>query len=137
MKHLFIIVILTIVAFQVSAQSKSDIITKGIEVRKYYEQDIEDGDKELYIFKEEYFNHQGEVIEIKTYKNSGKELDEWFKYKYDDNANLIEEIELDEKGEQIERMVSIYKNNLKVEKLYYDHKDRLRQRRTYEYEYRK
>lgn len=137
MKHLIIIAILSIAVFQVSAQGKTDIITKGIEIRKYYEQDIEDGDKELYIFKEEHFNHQGEIIEIKTYKNRGKEVDDWFKYKYDDNANLIEEIKLDEKGEQIERMVSIYKNNLKVEKLYYDNKDRLRQRRTYEYEYRK
>lgn len=137
MKYLLFIAFLGIAACHVSAQGKTEIITKGIEARKYYEQDIENGDKELYIFKEEYFNHQGEIIEIKTYKNRGKEIDEWFKYKYDEDANLVEEIELDAKGEQKERMVSIYKNGLKVEKLYYDEKDRLRQKRTYEYEYRK
>ncbi|MBN1768145.1 MAG: hypothetical protein JXR50_07265 [Prolixibacteraceae bacterium] len=137
MKYLLFIAFFSLAACHVSAQGKTEIITKGIEARKYYEQDIENGDKERYIFKEEYFNHQGEIIEIKTYKNRGKEIDEWFKYKYDEDANLVEEIELDAKGEQKERMVSIYKNGLKVEKLYYDEKDRLRQKRTYEYEYRK
>ncbi|MCF8362732.1 MAG: hypothetical protein K9G70_08945 [Prolixibacteraceae bacterium] len=119
------------------AQSKTEIIQKGIEVRRYYEQDIENGEKELTIFKEEFFNFQGELVELKTYDNRGKDIDEWFKYKYDEDANLVEELELDEKGEQIERVVSVYENGLKVEKLYYDHKNRLKQRRTYEYEFRK
>ncbi len=119
------------------AQSKTEIVQKGIEVRRYYEQDIEDGEKKMSIFKEEFFNFQGELVEMKSYENQGEKIDEWFKYKYDENANLVEELELDEKGEQIERIVSVYKNGLKVEKLYYDYKDRLRQRRTYEYEFRK
>lgn len=119
------------------AQSKTEIIQKGIEVRRYYEQDIEDGEKQLTVFKEEFFNIKGELVEVKTYNNKGDEIDEWFKYEYDNNGNLVEELELDEKGEQIERVVSVFKDGLKVEKLYYDHKDRLKQRRTYEYEFRK
>jgi len=136
MMRITIIMLLVLWVNGLFAQSKTEIIQKGIEVRRYYEQDIEDGEKELTVFKEEFFNQKGELLEEKTYDNRGSEIDEWFKYKYDNNGNLVEELELDEKGEQIERIVSVYENGLKIEKLYYDYKDRLRQRRTYEYEFR-
>ncbi|MDA3816195.1 MAG: hypothetical protein PF486_02390 [Prolixibacteraceae bacterium] len=135
--RIMLITLIVLCANVLYAQSKTEIIQKGIEVRRYYEQDIEDGEKELSIFKEEFFNVKGELVEEKTFDNQGSEIDDWFKYKYDNNGNLIEEFELDEDGEQIERVFSVYENGLKVEKLYYDYKDRLKQRRTYEYEFRK
>lgn len=123
-------------ALNLMAQSKDEIIKRGIEVRRYYEKELEEGDTEFFIFKEEHFNAQGELVEIKEYKNKGKEVNLWFKYKYDNQMQLIEELELDEKGQQKERVEYKYKDGLRTEKLYYDSKNRLRQIRKYEYGYR-
>lgn len=123
-------------ALSLMAQSKDEIIKRGIEVRKYYEKELDEGDTEFFIFKEEYFNAQGEIVEIKEYKNKGKEVGLWFKYKYDNQMQLIEELELDAKGLQKERIEYKYKDGLRMEKIYYDSKNRLRQIRKYEYGYR-
>jgi hypothetical protein len=123
-------------AISLMAQDKDEIIKRGIEVRRYYEKELDEGDTDFYIFKEEYFNAQGELVEIKEYKNKGKEVGLWFKYKYDNQMQVIEELELDEKGLQKERIEYKYKDGLRIEKIYYDNKNRLRQIRKYEYGYR-
>ncbi|MBN2807176.1 MAG: hypothetical protein JXR22_11010 [Prolixibacteraceae bacterium] len=123
-------------ALSLMAQSKDEIIKRGIEVRRYYEKELDEGDTEFFIFKEEYFNVQGELVEIKEYKNKGKEVSLWFKYKYDNQMQVIEELELDEKGLQKERIEYKYKDGLRIEKIYYDNKNRMRQIRKYEYGYR-
>ena len=118
-------------------QKKNEIVQRGIEVKRFYKQDIKDGDKEPYLEKEEFYNFQGEIVELKEYEDRGKELDKWIKYKYDEEANLTEELELNEKGEQKKRVEYIYQKGLKVEKLSYDEKDRLEERKIYEYGVRK
>lgn len=134
-KSIFIVFIcLSVTVF---AQKKDEIIQRGIQVKRFFDQNVKDGDKEPALEKEEFYNFQGELAELKEYSNSGKDLDKWFKYKYDDEANLVEELEMNSKGEQKERIVYVYKKGLKVEKLTYDDKDRLVKRKVYEYGFRK
>lgn len=121
----------------VFAQKKDDIVQRGIQVQRSYEQNIKNGDKEPFLEKEEFFNFQGELIEIKEYTDEGKNIKSWFKYKYDEQANLIEEQELTPKGEQIIRIEYIFQKGLKIEKLTYDDKNRLEKRKVYKYGYRK
>jgi hypothetical protein len=130
-----IVILIVFTSFGVFAQGKSDIIARGIEVRKYYETDVENAGDE-FLFKEEHYNFQGEIVEWKEYDESGK-VTLWIKYKYDQQANVIEELELDSKGRQDKRIVHEYENGLRVAKKYFDSKDRLYRTRRYEYGYRK
>jgi YD repeat-containing protein len=134
MKQLIILILISL-SFSAFAQSQKDIVSRGIETRKYYETEFEDGGKE-YLFKIEKYNPQGDIIEIKEMDEDGK-IELWIKYKYDESGNLIEELELDSKGKQDKKIVHVYEKGLRVKKDYYDSKDRLYQTRRYEYEYRK
>lgn len=137
MKPLLIILSLTLITLNSFAQDKKDVIEKGIQVKRNYELDIANGDKEPSIEKEEYYNFRGDIVEIKEFKDAGKTLSLWFKYKYDSQGNLIEEQELNAKGEQKERFEYKYENGLKTEKLYYDNKNRLTKKKIFKYELRK
>lgn len=135
MRKLMMLFALLFAAMGTFAQGKSDIISRGIEVRRYFETDVANAGKE-YIFKEEFYNFQGEIAEQKEYSEDGK-VTLWLKYKYDQQANIVEEIELDSKGKQRKRIVHKYDNGLRIAKEYYDSKDRMYQIRRYEYEYRR
>ena len=119
------------------AQGKKEIVQKGIEVKRFFEQNIQDGEKEMYLEKEEFYNFRGDLVQIKEYSDRGKRIDEWYKYTYDNDGNLIVELELDYKGRQKEKIVYEYQNGLKIEKLTYDEKDRLVKKKKYEYQFRK
>lgn len=119
------------------SQNQKTIVQKGIEVKKFWEQNLADGDKTPYLEKEEHYNSKGELIEVKEFSEKGRKLKYWFKYKYNNEGELTEEKTLGSKGEQIERVTYRYENGLRVERLTYDTKDRLAQKKTYEYQLRK
>jgi hypothetical protein len=121
----------------ISAQSKSTIIEKGILVKTTYKQDIEDGDKKRRIDKVETFNEKGDLVDLKNYDSAGKYAKDWFQYKYDNDGNLIEEIEYDSKQKLKERTVYKYTKGLKVSKEVFDEKERLSRHTTYEYQFKK
>lgn len=137
MKPLLISLSLFLITLITYAQDKKEVIEKGIQIKRNYELDIANGDKEPAIEKEEYYNFRGDITEIKEFTDSGKTISLWFKYKYDSSGNLIEEQELNSKGEQKERYEYKYENGLKTEKLYYDNKNRLSKKKIYKYELRK
>jgi len=137
MKPLLISLSLFLITLITYAQDKKEVIEKGIQIKRNYELDIANGDKEPAIEKEEYYNFRGDITEIKEFTDSGKTITLWFKYKYDSSGNLIEEQELNSKGEQKERYEYKYENGLKTEKLYYDNKNRLSKKKIYKYELRK
>lgn len=120
----------------VNAQSQKKIIQKGIKVVKTTEMHLDDGDDEYWVDKIETYDSRGNLIEYKEYSDKGDDLKEWIKYKYDSNSNCIEEIELNERGEQKKRTVTIFKDDLKIERHYYDDRDRLKEKKKYEYEFR-
>lgn len=137
MNKLLIICFILISTSLFAQNKKSEIVQLGIEVKRYYEQDIKNGETEPKLFKEEFFNFRGELVESKEYSIKDKKITLWFKYKYDQEGNLIEEIELNDKGTQKSRVVDRFEKGFRVERLYYDDKDRLVKKRVYKYDLRK
>lgn len=117
------------------AQSKSTIVEKKVKMIRTLEQDIDQGEKKLLIEKEEFFDENGELVELIEYNEKGR-IKKWKQFKYSDEGKLIEEIILNYRGKTEERIKHIFKNGLKVEKLYYDDKNRLYKKKKYEVEFR-
>jgi len=137
MKQICFLLFIVAMAGTVSAQNSKEIVQKGIEVKRIYQQDFEDGEKTPTIWKEEFYNFRGDLVEIKEYKDQGKTIELWFKYKYDNEGNLIESIEYDPKGQIKEHFVDTFINGFRTERNYYDPKGRVLKKRTYKYELRK
>lgn len=137
MKRAIFILSILLISLSSYAQDRKEVIEKGIQVKRNYETNVAEGDNTPYLEKEEYYNFRGDLTEIKELKDNGKTLVLWFKYKYDSQGNVTEELELNAKGEQKERIEYKYENGLKVEKNYYDSKNRLAKKKTFKYELRK
>lgn len=137
MKNLLIFAFILFTVSVFGQNKKSEIVQFGIEVKRYYEQDIKNGEAKPSLFKEEFFNFRGELVETKEYSTKDKKVALWVKYKYDFDGNTIEELELNEKGEQKSKTVDKFEKGLRVERFYYDEKDRLVKKRTYTYDLRK
>lgn len=137
MKQPIFILAILLISLSSYAQDRKEVIEKGIQVKRNYEINVAEGDNTPYLEKEEYYNFRGDLTEIKELKDNGKTLVSWFKYKYDSQGNVTEELELNAKGEQKERIEYKYENGLKIEKNYYDSKNRLAKKKTFKYELRK
>jgi YD repeat-containing protein len=137
MKASIIFLFLIIFTLILNGQDKKDVIEKGIQIKRNFGLDIANGEKDPSLEKEEFYNFRGDLVEIKDYTDDGKTIAVWTKYKYDSQGNLIEEQELTAKGEQKERFEYKYENGLKVEKLFYDNKNRLNKKKIFKYELRK
>jgi len=137
MKPFFITIFLFIFSLISYGQDKKDVIEKGIQVKRNYSLNIENGDKEPSLEKEEFYNFRGDLVEVKDYTDDGKTLSNWIKYKFDSQGLLIEEQELNPKGDQKDRFEYKYENGLKTEKLFYDNKNRLTKKKIFKYELRK
>jgi hypothetical protein len=137
MKRTIFILAILLISLSSYAQDRKEVIEKGIQVKRNYEINVAEGDNTPYLEKEEHYNFRGDLTEIKELKDNGKTLVLWFKYKYDSQGNVTEELELTAKGEQKERIEYKYENGLKIEKNYYDSKNRLSKKKTFKYELRK
>lgn len=138
MKQIALFIIAVLITTFTYGQDKKYVLDKGIQVKRSYEMNIANGDKEGAIEKEEFYNFRGDLVEVKEYTDKGKTISSWTKYKYDNQGNLLEEQELTPKGELKERFEYKYdENGLKTEKLYYDSKNRLSKKKLYKYELRK
>jgi len=137
MKQTIVILAILLISICASAQDRKEVIEKGIQVKRNYEAKLDEGDNTPYLEKEEHYNFRGDLTEIKELKDKGKTVVLWFKYKYDAQGNILEELELNGKGDQKERIEYKYENGLKVEKNYYDSKNRLAKKKTFKYELRK
>lgn len=133
MRNIICIVLLTL-SFQLSAQSKKEIREKGITVIKSYEQDLDQGEKELLLEKEEYFNSKGQLVELKEVSEKGR-IKKWEKFVYTDDGLIAEEIILDFRGDVDKRIEHEYKNGLRTQKLYFDSKNRMYKKKKYEYQF--
>jgi hypothetical protein len=119
-----------------AAQSKKTIEEKGIITRTVHEYFEEEGIDKPVLESIERFNEQGYLLEIKEMSRKG-DVKLWEKYVYDDEGKLVEEVFLDIKGRVDRTEKSIYSDGLKIEKLYFNNKDKLYKRKVYAYEYRK
>lgn len=120
----------------VLGQDTSKIQEKKIAARTVYEYFVEEGMDEPVVESVERYNERGDLLEIKEFNSKG-EVKRWEKYDYDESGHLVEEVYLDGKGKVQRTEKSVYSDDLRVEKLYYNNKDKLYKRKVYEYEYRK
>ena len=123
-----------LMAGHLMAQSAEIVKEKKIVSTTVYEYFVEEGLDEPAIESLKNFNDQGQLLEIKEYDNKGA-VKRWEKYVYNEEGKLVEEIFLDSKGRIESREKSIYSDGLRVEKQFYNKKDKLVKRKVYEYEY--
>lgn len=120
----------------VNGQDRKDIRDKGIVSITIEEYFIEDGLDEPLVESIEKFNEDGEAIEIKEFNKRG-EITRWEKYAYDEDRNLIEEVYLNEKGKVTRTEKSIFEDGFRVEKQFFNERDKLYKKKVYVYEYSK
>jgi len=126
--------ILMMVAGTTSAQSAKTIKEKKIAVRTVNEYFIEEGQDEPVVESIERYNEQGELVEVKEMNRKG-DVRRWEKYVYDKEGNLVEEQFLDAKGRITETEKNLYKDGLRMEKHYYNSRDKLYKKKVYVYEF--
>lgn len=128
--------IMTIVAGSVNGQNARTIKDKKIASLTVYEYFVEEGMDEPAVESLEKYDEEGNLVEIKEFNNKG-DVKRWETYSYNEEGKLVEEVFLDSKGRVESTEKSIYSDGLRVEKLYYNNKDKLVKRKVYEYVYRK
>ncbi len=118
------------------AQDIKTIQEKKIASRTVYEYFVEEGLDEPVVESEERYNERGDLLEIKEFSKDGK-VKRWERFVYDKDGQLVEEVYLDEKGRVERTEKNLYADGLRVEKQFYNNKDKLYKRKIYKYEYRK
>lgn len=125
-----------LVAGPAVGQSTKTIKERKIATRTVYEYFVEEGMDEPVVESIERYNEKGDPVEIKEFNRKG-DVKLWEKYEYNEEGKLVEEVFMDVKG-RIERTEkSIYADGLRIEKQFFNNKDKLYKRKVYEYEYRK
>jgi hypothetical protein len=124
-----------LVSGSLMGQKSSTIVEKEIVSRTVYEYFIEEGMDEPVVESIETFNERGDLTELKEFNSKG-EVKRWEKYSYDNDGMLVEEVFLDAKGKVEQTEKSLYVDGLRVEKQYFNNKDKLYKRKVYEYEFR-
>jgi hypothetical protein len=115
-------------------QSSKQIKEMGIKSQTILEVFIEEGIDQPVIEKKETYDEQGQITEVIEYNKTG-EITNWQKFEYDQDGNITGEMQLDNKGRTVSRIRTIYENQLKTEKQYFDSKDRMFKKKIYKYEY--
>lgn len=132
---LYITFLILIIPLSAHSQGRKTVKKKQIQSQTVYEYFLEEGRKDPVVERIEVFDTLGNVIELKEFNSEGI-IKNWQKFAFDEDDNQIEEIVLDARGRQQERTVWIYKEDLLIEKKYFDHKDRMVKRKEYKYKYR-
>lgn len=108
---------------------------KKIASRSIYEYFVEEGLTEPLLESFEKYDEEGNLLEVKELNSKG-EVKLWEKYTYDEEGRVLEEVFLDSKGRLERKEKNIYSDGLRVEKQFYNKKDKLVKRKVYEYEFR-
>ena len=135
-KYTLMICLMVGLAAALNGQDRKDIRDAGIVSVTVNEYFLEEGLDEPQAESIEKFNEDGEVIEIQEFNKRG-EVTKWEKYSYDEDRNLIEEVFLNSRGKVTRTEKSIYEEGFRVEKQYFNERDKLYKKKVYVYEYRK
>jgi len=128
-------VLLLLMAASSFGQSRTELKEHKIASVTVQEYFIEEGMDKPVVESFEAFNERGELTELKEFSKEG-DVKRWEKYAYNEEGKLVEEVFLDGKGKVERKEISMYKNGLRVEKQFFNSKDKLYKRKVYEYEYR-
>ena len=135
-KYTLMICLMVGLAAALNGQDRKDIRDADIVSLTVNEYFLEEGLDEPQVESIEKFNEDGEVIELQKFNKRG-EVTRWEKYSYDEERNLIEEVFLNGRGKITRTEKSIYKEGFKVEKHYFNERDKLYKKKVYVYEYSK
>jgi len=126
---------LVLVAGPTRGQGTQTIKEKKIVSRTVYEYFIAEGMDEPVVESIETYNEDGNLLEIKEFSSKG-EVKLWEKYAYNDEGQVVEVIFLNPRGKIESKEKTIYSDGLRIEKQYYNNKDKLVKRKVYDYEFR-
>ena len=126
---------LALISAPLMGQSAKTIREKKIVSRTVNEYFLEEGMDEPVIESIENYDDEGNLLEIKEFDNEG-DIKLWEKYSYDGEGNLVETQFFNTRGKLESKEINVYSDGLRVEKLYYNNKDKLVKRKVYEYEFR-
>lgn len=133
-KILPLLVFLLMVAGTTYAQGTQTIKEKKIAARTVNEYFLEEGMNEPVVESIERYNEEGLLVEVKEMNRKG-EIERWEKYLYDTDGNLVEEQFLDAKGRITETEKNLYEDGLRIEKQYFNSRDKLYKKKVYVYEF--
>lgn len=130
-----VVILLIVITSSAQAQKKNEVKENKILAITEFKQDVE---KKGARIKDNYtlYDVNGNILEEIEYDSSGK-IKTHMKYQYDSNSNKLKEIEINPEGKIVKTTEYKYNNNLKVEKNIYDGSGKLKNKRTYQYEFQK
>lgn len=134
-KSVVAVLLICMLPFVSFAQGRKTIEKREIVEQTVYEYFVAEGLSKPVVEEIINYDKEGNIAEHQVFNKYG-EYKSWQKFSYDGDGNKVEEIILDGKGSQVERFEWIYKDELVVEKRYYDNRDRLVKRKEYKYSYR-
>lgn len=126
---------LALISAPLMGQSAKTIREKKIVSLTVNEYFLEEGMDEPVIESIEHYDAEGNLLEIKEFNSEG-DIKLWEKYSYDEEGNLVETQFFNTRGKLESKEINVYSDGLRVEKLYYNNKDKLVKRKVYEYEFR-
>jgi len=126
--------VLVMVAAPGAAQGTKTIKEKKIASRTVNEYFIEEGLDEPVVESIERYNLEGGLVEVKEMNRKG-DIKKWEKYLYDKEGNLVEEQFLNEKGRLTQTEKNLYRDGLRIEKQYYDSRQKMYKKKVYVYEF--
>lgn len=122
-------------AMPLAGQDRETIKEKKIASRTVHEYFLEQGMNKAVIESIEKYDAYGNLTEIKEFNSKG-EVKLWEEYTYNEEGKVTEARYFNAKGKLESREKNIYSDGLRIEKLFYNNKDKLVKRKVYEYEYR-
>ena len=126
---------LALISAPLMGQSAKTIREKKSVSRTVNEYFLEEGMDKPVIESIEKYDDEGNLLEIKEFNSDG-DIKLWEKYSYDEEGNLVETQFFNTRGKLESKEINVYSDGLRVEKLYYNNKDKLVKRKVYEYEFR-
>jgi len=130
-----LIAIALLLSAPVFGQSTKTIKEKQIISLTVQEYFIEEGMDKPVVESLEKYDENGQLVEIKEFNSRG-EVKLWEKYVYDEEGNVVETQFMNSRGKLEKTEKTIYSDGLRIEKQFYNNKNKLVKRKVYEYEYR-
>lgn len=124
-----------LLAGPLAGQSAKTIREKKIASRTVQEYFLEQGMKNPVVESIEHYDEEGNLLEIKEFNSKGQ-VKLWEKYTYDEEGELVETRFFNARGNLESKEINVYSDGLRIEKQYYNSKEKLVKRKVYEYEFR-
>ena len=131
----FWVLFLVVLSAPLRGQNEETIREKKIASRTVQEYFLAEGMDQPVIESIEIYDEKGKLTEIKEFNSRG-EVKLWEKYSYDDDGNVVEAQFFNARGKLESKEINVYSEGLRIEKQYYNNKNKLVKRKVYEYEFR-